>query len=103
MFLPNFSRSFFSCQRLIFSGVGTKPNPFLKSLISASVMFLDDKLKTFSATNFPSILPVAGSVLHALECSPSVCVIVFGFAGGRSSSIKLAKLLAKSNVLSYDA
>ena len=78
MFLPNFSRLFFSCQRLIFIGVGTKPNPILKTLISASAMFLDDKLKTFSETNFPSILPVAGSILPALECSPPVCVIVLG-------------------------
>ena len=65
-------------------------------------MFLDDKLKTFSETNFPSILPAAGSVLHALECSPSVCVIVLGFAGGISSSLKLARILAKSKVLSCD-
>ena len=87
---------------MIFSGVGTKPIPFLKTLISASVMFLDDKLKTFSETNFPSILQVAGSVLHALECSPSVCVVVLGFASGMSSSIKLAKILAKSYTLSCD-
>ena len=78
------------------------PILLLKNLISASVIFLDDKLKTFYETNFFSIVPVAGSILHALECSPPVCVIVLGFAGGISCSIKLAKILAKSNVLSCD-
>ena len=101
IFLPNFSRSFFTCQRSIFSGVGTKLIPLLKRLNSASVMFRLDKLNTLLETNLPFILLLSSSISHVLvvlgvlPCQHRSCSLTFK-AGDISSLIKLASISARS-------
>ena len=105
IFLPNFSESFFTCQRSICSGVGTKLRPLLKILNSSSVMFRQDKLNTLSEVNLPFIRLLSSSISPGRlyrkfhHVSNKSCSVTFK-ADGILSMIKLASISAKSINLS---
>ena len=105
IFLPNFSESFFTCQRSICSGVGTKLRPLLKILNLSSVMFRQDKLNTLSEVNLPFIRLLSSSISPGRlywkfhHVSNKSCSVTFK-ADGILSMIKLGSIPAKSVNLS---
>ena len=98
MFLLDFFKILFELQAVDF--FCTNPYPLLKEFYFRFVILRVDKLRNFSEIYFSSTLPLSESVVHALE-NLDFFFVVLGFAAVRIlSSLKFAKVLVSSNVLS---